>query len=119
MPRLLRRSESHASYLACPACPGLPGLLGRLGGGRGGRGGFLLGDRFRVGSAEVTVTDDNVVLLAPGDSITLRDLLYAALVQSDNIAAYTLAYHVGSGLGSVEDAKLTPDSAIWRFLRHA
>jgi D-alanyl-D-alanine carboxypeptidase len=39
----------------------------------------------------------------------LRDLLYAALVQSDNIAAYTLAYHVGSRLGSVEaGAKLTP-----------
>src|SRR5438445_660880 len=30
----------------------------------------------------------------PGDSITLRDLLYAALVHSDNIAAFTLAYHV-------------------------
>ncbi len=36
-------------------------------------------------------------------------VLYAALVQSDNIAAYTLAYHVGSRLGAVEaGAKLTP-----------
>ena len=34
----------------------------------------------------------------PGDTITLRDLLYAALVQSDNIAAYTLADHVGRAL---------------------
>jgi len=44
--------------------------------------------------------------LSAGDSITLRDLLYAALVQSDNIAAYTLAYHVGSKLES-----LTPGEA--------
>src|SRR5262245_1831176 len=54
-------------------------------------------------------TTENNIGLQPGDSITLRDLLYAALVQSDNIAAYTLAYHVASGLDSVEaGAKLTP-----------
>ena len=51
---------------------------------------------------------ENPIGFQPGDSITLRDLLYAALVQSDNIAAYTLAYHVGSHLESVEaGAKLT------------
>lgn len=51
----------------------------------------------------------NYIGFQPGDSITLRDLLYAALVQSDNIAAYTLAYHVGSRLESIEaGAKLTP-----------
>ena len=38
-------------------------------------------------------TTENNIGFQPGDSITLRDLLYAALVQSDNIAAYTLAYH--------------------------
>jgi len=54
-------------------------------------------------------TTENNIGFQPGDSITLRDLLYAALVQSDNIAAYTLAYHVGSQLGAVEaGAKLTP-----------
>jgi serine-type D-Ala-D-Ala carboxypeptidase (penicillin-binding protein 5/6) len=52
---------------------------------------------------------ENPIGFQPGDGITLRDLLYAALVQSDNIAAYTLAYHVGSGLESIEaGAKLTP-----------
>jgi D-alanyl-D-alanine carboxypeptidase (penicillin-binding protein 5/6) len=51
----------------------------------------------------------NNIGFQPGDSITLRDLLYAALVQSDNIAAYTLAYHVGSRLESLEAGeKLTP-----------
>jgi serine-type D-Ala-D-Ala carboxypeptidase (penicillin-binding protein 5/6) len=54
------------------------------------------------------ITENNIGF-EPGDSITLRDLLYAALVQSDNIAAYTLAYHVGSRLGSIEaGARLTP-----------
>src|SRR6266536_2166156 len=41
-------------------------------------------------------TLENNVGFQPGDSITMRDLLYAALVQSDNIASYTLAYHVGA-----------------------
>jgi serine-type D-Ala-D-Ala carboxypeptidase (penicillin-binding protein 5/6) len=54
-------------------------------------------------------TTENNIGFQPGDSITLRDLLYAALVQSDNIAAATLAYHVGSQLGSVEaGVRLTP-----------
>src|SRR5881398_3934372 len=54
-------------------------------------------------------TLENNIGFQPGDSVTLRDLLYAALVQSDNIAAYTLAYHVGSRLEAVEaGAKLTP-----------
>ena len=47
-------------------------------------------------------TTENNIGFQPGDSITLRDLLYAALVQSDNIAASTLAYHVGSRLESIE-----------------
>src|SRR5204862_7081604 len=50
--------------------------------------------------AFVGVTENHIGF-QPGDSITLRDLLYAALVQSDNIAAYTLAHHVGSQLGSL------------------
>lgn len=40
----------------------------------------------------------NNVGFQPGDTITLRDLLYAALVQSDNIAANALAEHVGRAL---------------------
>jgi D-alanyl-D-alanine carboxypeptidase (penicillin-binding protein 5/6) len=54
---------------------------------------------------------ENPIGCQPGDSISLRDLLYAALIQSDNIAAYTLAYHVGSqleSLSSSEGSKLTP-----------
>lgn len=50
--------------------------------------------------AFVGVTE-NPIGFRPGDRIELRDLLYAALVQSDNIAAYTLADHVGAQLQSV------------------
>ena len=46
-------------------------------------------------------TLENNIGFQPGDNISLRDLLYAALVQSDNIAAYTLAYHVGSKVESL------------------
>ena len=46
-------------------------------------------------------TGENLVGFQPGDRITLRDLLYAALVQSDNVAAYTLANQVGIALQPV------------------
>jgi D-alanyl-D-alanine carboxypeptidase len=49
-------------------------------------------------------TGENLVGFQPGDRITLRDLLYAALVQSDNVAAYTLAAHVGTALQSIVPA---------------
>jgi serine-type D-Ala-D-Ala carboxypeptidase (penicillin-binding protein 5/6) len=60
-------------------------------------------------------TTENNIGFQPGDSITLRDLLYAALVQSDNIAAYALAHHVGSQLGSMASdvsSKLPPADAF-------
>jgi D-alanyl-D-alanine carboxypeptidase len=46
-------------------------------------------------------TGDNLIGFQPGDRITLRDLLYAALVQSDNVAAFTLANQVGLALQPV------------------
>ena len=59
-------------------------------------------------------TLENNIGFQPGDSITLRDLLYAALVQSDNIAAFTLAYHVGSKIESIASGqtKYTPVDAF-------
>jgi hypothetical protein len=49
----------------------------------------------------VSRTTENSIGFQPGDTISLRDLLYAALVQSDNVAAY-MAYHAGSVLEAVE-----------------
>src|SRR5215469_6332593 len=67
-----------------------------------------LNQAVAIPQAAFVGTSENNIGFQPGDSITLRDLLYAALVQSDNIAAYTLAYHVGSQLGSFEGGKLGP-----------
>lgn len=53
-----------------------------------------------VSPAAVGGSAENHLNLQPGDTLTLRDLLYAALVQSDNIAASTLAEHVGRSLGA-------------------
>jgi D-alanyl-D-alanine carboxypeptidase len=46
-------------------------------------------------SAFVGILENNIGF-EPGDEVALRELLYAALVQSDNVAAYTLASYVGS-----------------------
>jgi len=60
--------------------------------------------------------EKNEIGFQPGDTITLRDLLYAALVQSDNISANTLAYQVGETLQSLIPAapssKITPIGAF-------
>jgi D-alanyl-D-alanine carboxypeptidase (penicillin-binding protein 5/6) len=40
----------------------------------------------------------NPITLQPDDLISYRDLIYAAMMQSDNIAAATLAYYVGTAL---------------------
>jgi D-alanyl-D-alanine carboxypeptidase len=49
-------------------------------------------------------TGENNIGFQPGDAVSLRDLLYAALVQSDNIAAYSLADYVGSTISSLVPA---------------
>lgn len=49
--------------------------------------------------------------LQPGDRCSLRDLLYASLMQSDNAAAETLADHVGRALGG-SGGDVTPVAAF-------
>ena len=41
--------------------------------------------------------------LMPGDSVSLRDLMYCALLASDNVAANALADHVGSHIPNPDD----------------
>lgn len=43
---------------------------------------------------------------SPGDRASLKDLLYAALLQSDNVAAQTLATFVGGALSGGQDRDL-------------
>ena len=62
-------------------------------------------------------TGENNIGFQPGDTISIRDLLYAALVQSDNIAAYALAHHVGSTIsGAPVSANTKGSPAINTFV---
>lgn len=44
---------------------------------------------------ETMAFPENPIGFEPGDQASLKDLLYAALMQSDDIAAYALADHIG------------------------
>lgn len=57
-----------------------------------------------ISPGAAAVGGQNAVGFQPGDRATLRDLLYAGLLQSDNIAAQALAEHVGAALPGEEAA---------------
>ena len=65
-----------------------------------------------VNEAAFVGVEKNEIGWQVGDVVSLRDLLYAALVQSDNLAANALAIRVGETLGSIAPAasgsKVTP-----------
>jgi len=67
-----------------------------------------LGQKVVVPADIARVGGANPVGFEPGDMVTLRDLLYAALLQSDNRAAYTLADHVGQTLLTRDKAQVHP-----------
>ncbi|MBV9997634.1 MAG: D-alanyl-D-alanine carboxypeptidase [Verrucomicrobia bacterium] len=54
--------------------------------------------------------------LVPNDLASYRDLIYAALLQSDNIAASTLAFYVGSALRAQGGPELRDLAAIDAFV---
>lgn len=56
------------------------------------------GSLATVPPGAVAIDPANPIGFQPGDQVSLRDLLYAMLIQSDNVAAYTLAEHVGRDL---------------------
>ncbi len=62
-----------------------------------------------ISQAAFVGVEKNEVGWQVGDVVSLRDLLYAALVQSDNLAANALALRVGETLQSAEsNSKITP-----------
>jgi serine-type D-Ala-D-Ala carboxypeptidase (penicillin-binding protein 5/6) len=60
--------------------------------------GVDLGQPATVPNVAGPLNSNEGVGLRAGDRLSLRDLLYAALMQSDNLAAQTLADHVGHDL---------------------
>lgn len=69
-----------------------------------------LGELATVPASAASLPGTNSIGFQPGDRATLRDLLYAALMQSDNIAAATLATHVGQTLTRLPN--ITPEYAF-------
>lgn len=53
-----------------------------------------------VSQADLQFAGTNSLNLAPGDQVTLRDLIYAAMMSSDDVAATTLAAFVGRDINS-------------------
>jgi len=53
---------------------------------------------IRVPDIVASLNMTSTLKLAPGDTLTLRDALNAALLSSDNIAALSIAHHVGGKL---------------------
>jgi serine-type D-Ala-D-Ala carboxypeptidase (penicillin-binding protein 5/6) len=58
----------------------------------------------------------NPMGLQPNDLISYRDLLYAALMQSDNTAATTLAYYVGGALRPAGGERMRELGAVEVFV---
>ena len=51
---------------------------------------------IRVPDIVLQIPTPSPIKLAPGETLTLRDALYAAMLSSDNIAALSIAHHVGT-----------------------
>ncbi len=58
----------------------------------------------------------NPVGLQPNDLVSYRDLLYSTMLESDNIAATTLAYYVGAGLRAQGGPELQELGAVEAFV---
>jgi D-alanyl-D-alanine carboxypeptidase (penicillin-binding protein 5/6) len=58
----------------------------------------------------------NPMGLLPNDLISYRDLIYAALMQSDNTAATTLAYYVGAALRPAGGERMRELGAVEAFV---
>lgn len=57
-----------------------------------------LNQTARIPASAASLGGANPVGFQPGDQASLRDLMYAALLQSDNVAATALAVHIGQSL---------------------
>ncbi len=62
-----------------------------------------LGELVPVTEAGMRVGGVNPAGFQTGDLVSLRDLLYSALMASDNVAAHTLAYHIGRRLANPQN----------------
>lgn len=67
-----------------------------------------MGTLITVPQTITLVGGSNPMNLQPGDQMTLRDALYAALLASDNLAAVTIADHVGRAIANHRGKNVDP-----------
>lgn len=67
-----------------------------------------LGTSIMVPQTITLVGGPNPMNLQPGDRLTLRDALYSSLLGSDNLAALTIADHVGREIASRRGSNADP-----------
>ena len=65
-----------------------------------------------VPQSAASLGNSSSVGLRVGDSITMRDALYASLLASDNVAAHAIAHHVGQSLLSFRGESGNPMEAF-------
>ncbi len=71
-----------------------------------------LGQKATVPGTIAVMSSPNSIGLQPGDQIPLRDALYAAMMQSDNQAAETLAVHVGREISGAQTDREASDAFV-------
>ncbi len=71
-----------------------------------------------VPNAALSMGGANPMGLNPGDRITLRDAIYSALLGSDNVAALTLADHVGRAMLAHQRRTGNPQLAFVTEMNH-
>jgi D-alanyl-D-alanine carboxypeptidase len=80
-------------------------------------GGHTLDQSVPITARALTAAGENPVGYQAGDELTMRDLLYAALLQSDNAAAESLAEFIGKGLPiASEGGRGAADTPTVRFV---
>ena len=79
-------------------------------------GGHSLDQMVPISAAAIAAGGGNPVNYQSGDELALRDLLYAALLQSDNIAAEALAEFIGKTLPATEGGGRAGDTPTVRFV---
>ena len=77
-----------------------------------------LGTTITVPQTITLVGGANAMNLQPGDQMTLRDALYAALLGSDNLAALTIADHVGREIATRREKNDDPVAIFVGEMNH-
>ena len=65
-----------------------------------------------VPTAASTLGGSNPMGLIPGDQLSLREAMYSTLLGSDNVAAFTLAEHVGRSIQSRSGGRSPQDAFV-------